>query len=243
MTPSRNGAGAALLPERWKDFLAVAAHDLKCYLSSIEGYAEMCLPDPPGQIQKEICAQQILAASKKMEFLLEDLILLSVAGKNPNGTREETFAIEGLAQESAAALKGLFLKKGVALELDIPSRNTLTVGNRLKLDRVLVNLLSNALKFTSPGGRVTLWVRTGEKEAWVGVKDTGVGIEECQRLKVFDKFYQVEPSNHGSLGLGLYIAQEIVRASGGEIYVHSEGLGKGSLFWFLLPVHSPGFGA
>jgi histidine kinase len=110
-----------------------------------------------------------------------------------------------------------------------------------RIHQVLENLLGNAIKFTPEGGEITVYARRSTEPAMVEfeVRDTGPGIPESARAKLFTPFYQVEPSSArsaGGLGLGLVISKGIVEAHGGRIWVESEE-GKGSSFKFTLPVH------
>jgi signal transduction histidine kinase len=115
-------------------------------------------------------------------------------------------------------------------------------GDRFRLSQVLMNLLNNAIKFTPVGKRVELTLRAEGHSAAAYVKDSGIGIHPSETKKIFEKFYQAKYQKDGKLrkqgwGLGLSIAQEVVRAHKGQIGAASPGLGKGSTFWFRIPVN------
>ena len=114
-------------------------------------------------------------------------------------------------------------------------------GHAQRLKQAIGNLLGNAIKFTQPNGTVTLAVRQTGDKALVLVKDTGIGIPPSEQKRIFDRFYQVGSyltRQHAGLGLGLAIAQDIVRKHGGEIEVESQP-GAGSTFSFSLPTSQP----
>jgi signal transduction histidine kinase len=111
-------------------------------------------------------------------------------------------------------------------------------ADRQKLHLVLANLLSNAVKFTPEGGRIQVEVETRENEVWVSVRDTGIGIPPREQERIFDRFYQAEPSltrRFEGMGLGLSIAKGMVELHGGRIWVESVE-GMGSSFTFGLPL-------
>ncbi|MBI5200753.1 MAG: hypothetical protein HY925_04120, partial [Elusimicrobia bacterium] len=129
-------------------------------------------------------------------------------------------------------------KRGLSLIEDGTSQPIMLTGDRFRLGQVVANLLGNAIKFTPSGGTVALRLRATNEGVFFVVADNGPGIAPEEREKVFLKFYQSKFSaNAGKMGwgLGLSIAQEVVRAHGGEIGVESAGLGKGSRFWFFVP--------
>jgi len=103
------------------------------------------------------------------------------------------------------------------------------------LHDIFMNLLTNAFKFTSEGGHITIMVSQKDKFILHEVHDTGIGISEDQSEKIFEDFYQVEGGKHGGTGLGLAIAKALVEEHGGRIWVKSQ-LGKGASFYFTLPV-------
>jgi signal transduction histidine kinase len=106
-----------------------------------------------------------------------------------------------------------------------------------RIGQVILNLVANAIKFTKPGGKISISLSKRGSDVLVEVKDNGVGISPQHIPKLFDKFYQVDPSltrTHGGAGLGLAISKAIVEAHGGRIGVKSE-LNMGSSFWFTLP--------
>ena len=130
-------------------------------------------------------------------------------------------------------------KKQISLSLDLPAESSLLVlADAVQFDRLIRNLLGNAINYTQSGGSITVGIRAEGKDILVQVTDTGRGIPAEHLRHIFDPFYRIK-SDHGGIGLGLPIVQAIVKAHRGKIWVESE-LGKGSTFSFTLPRHHPG---
>jgi signal transduction histidine kinase len=147
-----------------------------------------------------------------------------------------------VVSQAVAALASAAWGKGVRLQQVVAPHLPDALIDERRIGQVLVNLLSNALKFTPTGGAIT--IRVGDDpqrpaDMRVSVSDTGRGIPPSELGQVFDQLYQIRRDDatvHGGLGLGLYISQEVVKLHGGEIWVESE-VGKGSTFSFTVPKH------
>jgi signal transduction histidine kinase len=129
-------------------------------------------------------------------------------------------------------------EKGITLEETLPQDLPPVEADRAKLRRILLNLLSNALKFTQKGGRVEVRAEREDKHVRISVSDTGVGIAPEDVDRLFDKYAQARSRatrGEKGTGLGLYITRQLVELHGGEIKVESK-LGKGSTFTFTLPI-------
>jgi two-component system phosphate regulon sensor histidine kinase PhoR len=128
--------------------------------------------------------------------------------------------------------------KECSLEVSVEDRGAAAAwADRRAVDQVLTNLLDNALKYTDPGGRVTVEVEGQPEFVRVSVSDTGIGIPSEHQARIFERFYRVDKARSRSLGgtgLGLAIVKHLVQAMGGEVYVESEP-GRGSTFRFTLP--------
>jgi signal transduction histidine kinase len=179
---------------------------------------------------------------RNTQNLIELVNDLLDASKLESGTmRLDTASIElrGLVEELRKQMLPLAREKEIALEEQIPEDLPLLQADRAKLRRVLVNLVSNALKFTPRGGRVELRAHPeGPGSVRVSVADTGVGIAPEDLSDIFDKYAQARSratrSEKGT-GLGLYITRQLVELHGGRIEVQSE-VGKGSVFSFTIPI-------
>jgi len=125
--------------------------------------------------------------------------------------------------------------KGIKLAADVPGDLPPVRADRAQITRVLVNLLSNSVRHTGEGGRITVRVNRLESAVRFEVQDTGTGIPAEYLPRIFERFVQVPGATGGGAGMGLSIAQTIVKAHGGETFAESE-LGKGSTFAFTLPL-------
>ncbi|MCL0094548.1 cell wall metabolism sensor histidine kinase WalK, partial [Dehalococcoidales bacterium] len=127
-------------------------------------------------------------------------------------------------------------RAGLDLSLNIPSTLPLALADEERVEQVLVNLVDNAIKFTLPGGRVTLSAKVEDENILISVIDTGIGIPNDDLPRIFERFYKVDKARTGGgTGLGLAIAKHIVEALGGRIWAESIE-GKGSTFTFSLPI-------
>jgi signal transduction histidine kinase len=125
------------------------------------------------------------------------------------------------------------------LDISLPPEPVMLEGDFVRLAQVIANLLSNAAKYTDPGGRVALSMRREQGEAVVSVRDSGVGIAPEQLPQLFDMFSQAEGTRYraqGGLGIGLALAKRLAELHGGRVEARSEGAGKGSEFRVYLPL-------
>jgi NtrC-family two-component system sensor histidine kinase KinB len=139
-----------------------------------------------------------------------------------------------LAESAVEQFKADAEAKGVRLSADITIPEVKVLADHERVGHVFANLVGNALRHTQRDGSVTLGASVANGAVRFTVTDTGKGIPKEYQERIFEKFFQVPESGPKGIGLGLYIAKEIVRGHGGDIGVESE-LGKGSLFWFTLP--------
>jgi signal transduction histidine kinase len=119
------------------------------------------------------------------------------------------------------------------MQLDIP-KDLYVYADRNGFHDIFVNILSNAVKFTSEEGQIKIVARRRDEDILHEIRDTGIGIPKDKIERVFDEFYQVETSKHGGTGLGLAITKRLVEEHGGKIWVESQ-LGKGTTFYFTIP--------
>ncbi len=170
--------------------------------------------------------------------IVEDLLLLSRLEHQPEAFKFEQIDFSDFLTEIFAQAKKLALAKNINLELNLPDKQVTILADWLHLRRLFINLLNNAVKFTPPGGRITIAAKLKAKELAVSVSDTGIGITPKDIGKIFDRFFHIDPSGYasqGSSGLGLSIAQSIAKIHHGDISVKSQPQ-KGSTFTVTLPV-------
>ena len=149
-------------------------------------------------------------------------------------------AFSTIAQHVMAQFQPQFNNKGVALITSLPPDLPDIVADPDRLEQILINLLSNALRYTPTQGSVTIAAEAHDFFVQISVRDTGIGIPAEHLPQIFERFYRVDKSRarqSGGTGIGLTITRHLVYAQGGEIWADSAGAGQGSTFFITLPVH------
>ncbi|MFQ3633698.1 sensor histidine kinase [Roseiflexus sp.] len=216
--------------------IADVAHELRTPLTTIEGYMEGLLdgvitPD-------EQTFTLILHEAARLRRLTEELGLLSRAEAGELHVQPRVFNVCPLLHELIARFQPQFAACEVDLRLLLPVPCLDLYADPDRLMQVMVNLLSNALRYTPAGGLVEVSLTPLGEYVRISVRDTGIGIESEHLPLIFERFYRVDKSrtrNSGGTGIGLTIARHLVYASGGEIWAESEGIGKGATFHVTLP--------
>jgi PAS domain S-box-containing protein len=221
------------------NFINAASHELRTPLSAILGFAEFLEDELGGPLTSEQrgFVAEIQAGTRRLQRLVDDLLDFARVEAGSFQLVWRPANLTDLAKEEASSLRPQAQARGLEVELDLPASPVRLPMDAMRVGQVLLNLLANAIKFTPPGGRVRLSLEEDEEEATVAVQDTGIGIPAEHLPRLFQKFYQVDPSttrSHGGAGLGLAISKAIVEAHGGRIGVLSQP-GQGSTFWFTLP--------
>jgi two-component system sensor histidine kinase GlrK len=230
------------LDEMKADFVSHVSHELRTPLTSIKGASTMLLEGVfLGMPEKQNKLLTIIEA--ECERLIESvdsiLDLSSMEAKMMDYYFRECQLIL-VIQETVSRFAPIALRNKISLDLRLPHELSMIKMDEDRIRQVIENLLGNALKFTSEGGRVIVSAtlqRNGKTYVEVSVADTGCGISKGDLKKIFDKFKRTDTGREMACGtgLGLSIAKHIIAAHGGEIWVESE-LGKGSTFFFTLPV-------
>lgn len=221
------------------DFLAVLSHELRTPLGSILGWTRMMRR---GQVAREEWARglEVVERCARAQLqLVEDLLDVSRIVSGQLRLERAPVDLIGVARAALEAARPAAAARGLALDASLAEPPLAVEGDAARLQQVVWNLLGNAMKFTPPGGAVSLRVAARAGRAEVTVEDTGQGIAPSFLPHVFERFRQAEsPTSrrHGGLGLGLSIARSIVELHGGAIAVHSEGDGRGARFTVSLPV-------
>jgi two-component system, OmpR family, phosphate regulon sensor histidine kinase PhoR len=168
--------------------------------------------------------------------MTDDLRELSMIEKGGSVLHKGATDIRRMIEQVALRLEAQAKVKGLHIETAADSGLPRPVIDRDRVESVVVNLVHNAIKFTAPGGRITVRAVKNEENILVSVADTGRGIEKHEINRIFERFYKVDKSRGGEgSGLGLSISKHIIAAHGGSIWVESEE-GKGSTFYFTLPL-------
>jgi signal transduction histidine kinase len=227
------------LEEARRTFVADASHELRTPVSSIKALVEPLIGEHSGEIDDRLrkeFLQDVEVEVDRLDRLAGDLLNLARLDETEK-LRLKPLALQDLVREVKESAEPVAARVGVKLLLDVRPVPAVE-GDELRLGQALHNLVDNAIKFTPPGGRVTIGVRPERGGAVLEVADTGVGIPAEDLPHVFDRFYRVDPARtreRGGTGLGLAIAWRIVKLHGGTIEVDSAP-GKGSTFKIRLGV-------
>lgn len=222
-------------------FLSMSSHDLSNSLMTLQVSFEMLAkslsPDPEQQTR----IQYISSGISQIARLIEDLVDWASIEQGKLRLEKNVFRLEDMVTQALVGPKLKAAQRGIELASTVEDGLPMVMGDQRRLSQVLVNLLENAIRHTTKGGRVGITVsRNSENDVQAAVQDTGEGIDPKEVPKLFTSFYQGAGSGqHGRLGLGLSIAREIVQSHNGKIWVESEGLGKGARFCFSLPAEIP----
>jgi signal transduction histidine kinase len=232
------------LSELKEEFLALTTHDLRSPLTVISGVISFFTSGRLGELSPEQ-KNMVAMMERNAQSLIELVNDLLDASKIESGTMRldiTSINLRALIDELRETMEPLAREKEITLEDNIPADLSLIEADRTKLRRILVNLLSNALKFTRKGGRVQVRAERMEGRVRVSVVDTGVGIAPEDVARLFDKYEQARSRatrGEKGTGLGLYITKQLVELHGGEITVDSTP-GYGSTFSFTLPKAATG---
>ena len=225
------------------DFLSVASHELRTPLSVINGFAEILVREKLGALNDEQKrrVRKILMQGQRLNRIVDELLDLSRIRSGKVDVRNEVFDIVPVLKACLDDHQIVCDQQKIALKDQIPDVLPDVNGDLERVTQIVVNLLNNAIKYTEPGGTVTLLVAedTEKRELKIEVLDTGIGIDAKDQVHVFEEFFR---SNHqyarkySGSGLGLAIVKQLVEAQNGRVGLYSEGLGKGSSFYFTLPL-------
>ena len=227
------------LDETRRDLVANVSHELRTPLTAIRGYAENLRE---GALEEPAVAgrfiERILAQCRRLEALLEDLLALSRLEKAEE-VPEAGVAVDlvSLVDRSLETVRGLADERQVTLDFE-PQPVPAFPGSEEALDRLLLNLLENAIKYNRRGGTVSVELARQGGEVVLAVADSGIGVPQPDLPRIFERFYRVDSGRsreEGGTGLGLAIVKHAAQLHGGRVEVES-ALGRGSVFRVYLPV-------
>ncbi len=228
------------LEQRKDDFISIASHELKTPITSIKGFTQLL----QHRFKKNNDEASLLMLNKmerqlnKLSNLIGDLLDISKIQAGKISYHVEPFDLDTLVHEVVENLQGTTATHHLELE----STTGLWVsGDKDRLEQVLINLLTNAIKYSPQANTIIIRAEVEQENVRVSVQDFGIGIAESHHQKIFERFYQVtdeEENPFPGLGIGLHISAEIVRRHQGKIWVESTK-GYGSTFTFTLPLITP----
>ena len=217
------------------------SHELRTPLNAILGFTEILYGQFFGKLNdKQVdYVKEVDSSGKHLLGHINNLLNIVKIDAGKMELALETYSLTQLMDSILSIMVSQFARKNIAVKTTIDSVADVVVVDVHKYKQIIYNLLSNALKYTPEGGRVSI-ACTGEREAGIRVEisDTGIGISEEEKQHLFSGFYQadwVHNNQLGGTGLGLTLARRLVELHGGMIGVDSE-LGKGSTFWFTIPL-------
>jgi heavy metal sensor kinase len=223
--------------ERMTQFTADASHELRGPTALIRTTAELALRRERSGGEYKEALGQVLTESERMSHLVDSLLLLARSDSGTDGSRAARFDLTASVNEACEEGRTLAISRGVAFRCEIPSSPLELSGDPQSLRRMFFILIDNAVKYTLPGGEVSVELREENGFAVGVVRDTGIGIAEHDLSRIFDRFWRadkVRSREAGGAGLGLSIARWIAERHGGQIQVESK-LGEGSIFRLVLP--------
>nr|HPO45068.1 PAS domain-containing sensor histidine kinase [Spirochaetota bacterium] len=217
-------------------FLANMSHELRTPLNAIIGFSELIKEEGVGPLnekQKEYI-DYIHESGKHLLSLINDILDLSKIESGKMVLEPGDFDLKSLLEKSLVFIKEKAAKHGIALSTGIEEGVGVIRADERKVKQVVFNLLSNSMKFTPDGGKIGITARkSGDKEISVCVWDTGIGIEEKDRGRVFSEFEQIDSEysrKYAGTGLGMPLSRKFIELHGGRMWFESEGKGKGSRF-------------
>ena len=217
------------------------SHDLRTPLTRLRGTAEMALAADPDVDRYREALADCVEESDRVLVMLNTLMDISEAESGAMQLQRAPVALLDVVDRAVDLYRDVAEAKGVSLHVvaDSSRTDTLVDGDRTRLEQVAANLIDNAVKYTSSGGRIDVTVRRADGRAILEVRDTGVGIPADELPRIWDRLFRGDTSRaERGLGLGLSLVKAIVEAHGGTVSVSSD-VGRGSVFSVSLPASSP----
>jgi signal transduction histidine kinase len=221
---------------RKAEFLAILAHELRnplsAALSGLEVLHHQAAGNPAALRSAEVLERQV----RTMTRLVNDLLDVSRINRGKIRLDRRRVDMGTAVAQAVETARPLINARGHRLEVSLPPAPLSLEADPTRLEQILVNLLTNAAKYTGPGGHIRLTAERARGQAVLRVRDTGVGLAPEVLPHVFDLFVQAEEGSQGGLGIGLNLVRSLVHLHGGTVTVSSEGPGKGSEFVVCLPL-------
>jgi signal transduction histidine kinase len=233
------GHELAIASKHKSQFLANMSHELRTPMNAILGYTELITDEIYGEVPEKIreVLERVQQSGQHLLGLINAVLDLSKIEAGQLVLSLADYSMQDVVQIVFTSVESLSAEKQLTLDITVPPDLPLGRGDEQRISQVLLNLVGNAIKFTEDG-EVGVQVTAADGAFTVAVSDTGAGISEADQQKIFEEFQQADTSStrkQGGTGLGLSIAKRIIEMHGGRMWVESS-LGKGSTFWFTLPV-------
>ena len=220
-----------------KEFVADVSHELKTPITSIMGYTDTLLEGEYDQETQREFLQVVSTEARRMAKLVTDLLDLSRIDSNSKKTKKVSFDLGALAKECQKKLAIEIKKKKHHVECLVTADVPPVFADKDDIQRVILNILTNSIKYTPDGGNIKIYVGFVFNDAYIKIIDNGIGIPEGDLNRIFERFYRVDKSRAremGGTGLGLSIAKEILDKNGGSIDIKSE-VNKGTEVVIKIP--------
>ncbi len=225
-----------------RDFVANVSHELKTPLASIKAYAETLMMGAINDQEKNISfVEQIEKQADHLHLQIQDLMEIARVESGKVAGDVEPVALNEVCQRCHEQLYDLAASAELSLKLELSDSAPVVLASAAGLETILENLVSNAIKYTPAGGRVTLRTSSSASMAIAEVEDSGIGIDAKHHDRIFERFYRVDKARSrekGGTGLGLAIAKHLAQAFEGDVELKSK-VGKGSTFIVRIPIADP----
>ena len=225
------------LEQQKDDFIGIASHELKTPITSIKAYVQLLQGQmqEKGDLQSAGMLRKVDNQLNRLTILITDLLDVTRIDQGRLKFREEYVDLNAIVKEVIADIQPTSHEHKIICNFEAKG---LIYGDPDRLGQVVINLVTNAIKYSPKADTVIVKTYLQDAEVVLSVQDFGLGLTEKDRLLVFERFFRVEHSSHetySGMGLGLYIVSEIVKRHGGKLWVESES-GKGSVFYCSLPL-------
>jgi signal transduction histidine kinase/HAMP domain-containing protein len=224
-------------------FINIAAHELRTPLGAMMGYASYAEKRAPEKLRKSM--RFMVASTVRMRTMIDAMLTIQRLDAGTAFLRIATMDIRDVVDKVVSDFEPMAELEGHTLTVNLPDDLPLIQADAEKVQLILSNLISNAIKFTPEGGQIELAVQNYLKGILVSVRDNGGGISPADQERIFERFYQARVEHiagHGGMGLGLTIVKQLVELHEGQVWVESE-LGQGTTFFFTLPQEATPTGA
>ncbi len=221
-----------------KEFVADVSHELKTPITSIKGYSETLLDGGCDKETESHFLNVINDNADRMEKLVQDLLTLSKYDSDRISNKPKEFDLGELAKLCKEKFEIEIKRKNQKVQCFVTADVPMVFADRDGVERVILNILSNSIKYTPDGGKVDIYVGYVHNDAYIKIKDTGIGIPKEDLERIFERFYRVDKARSrklGGTGLGLSIAKEIMEKNGGSITIKSK-VNEGTEVTIKIPV-------